>query len=214
MAKTEERTPMPSVRVLIVADDLLVRSGLGSLLAPQPEVRVVGVATTATLAQDLPIFQPDLLLWAYRHDSEANALDMGLPVVALVEDAAHATRALPTLQNAPRYGVLLRDSHPDTLISTLHAVAGGVTVFTPALAHALIAPMPTQDSEGTQPLTTREAEVLDGLVQGLTNKAIAHKLGITDHTVKFHVNAIMTKLNAQSRTDAVGRATRAGLVAL
>ena len=57
-------------------------------------------------------------------------------------------------------------------------------------------------------LTPREDEVLQLLAQGMTNKAIAHQLGITDHTVKFHVNAIMTKLNAQSRTDAVIRATR------
>jgi DNA-binding NarL/FixJ family response regulator len=63
-------------------------------------------------------------------------------------------------------------------------------------------------------LTPRESEVLYLLAEGLTNKAIAHRLEISDHTVKFHVNAILGKLNAQSRTEAVVQATRLGLLLL
>jgi DNA-binding NarL/FixJ family response regulator len=65
-----------------------------------------------------------------------------------------------------------------------------------------------------EPLTPREQEVLQLLAEGLPNKAIARQLEISDHTVKFHVNAIMGKLGAQSRTEAVVRATRLGLVLL
>ncbi len=200
---------MPPLRLLIVADDLLVRSGLASLLHALADLRVVGVTTTATAAQDLPIFQPDLLLWVYR---SGDTPESALPIVVLVADDRDAARALPLLQAAPRFGLLLRDTATDVLRTTLHAVASGLTVVAPALARLLL-PASTSASEDVQ-LTPRELDVLHGLAQGLTNKAIAHKLGITDHTVKFHVNAIMTKLNAQSRTDAVVRATRAGLVAL
>jgi DNA-binding NarL/FixJ family response regulator len=65
-----------------------------------------------------------------------------------------------------------------------------------------------------EPLTPREMEVLQRLAEGLTNKAIAQELGISEHTIKFHVNAIMGKLHAQSRTEAVVRATRLGLILL
>ncbi|MGH2536960.1 MAG: response regulator transcription factor, partial [Candidatus Promineifilaceae bacterium] len=65
-----------------------------------------------------------------------------------------------------------------------------------------------------EPLTPRELEVLGLLAEGLTNKAIALRLGISEHTVKFHLNAILSKLGAQSRTAAVVRATRLGLIPL
>ena len=63
-------------------------------------------------------------------------------------------------------------------------------------------------------LTRRELEVLHLVAEGLPNKSIAVRLGISDHTVKFHVNAILSKLGAQSRTEAVTRATRMGLITL
>jgi DNA-binding NarL/FixJ family response regulator len=63
-------------------------------------------------------------------------------------------------------------------------------------------------------LTPRELEVINLIAEGLPNKTIAGRLGISEHTVKFHVNAILTKLGAQSRTEAVVRATRMGLIAL
>jgi len=77
-----------------------------------------------------------------------------------------------------------------------------------------VAPMDLQLMAEAIPLTPRENQVLQLLAQGMTNKAIALDLGITDHTVKFHVNAIMGKLGAQSRTEAVVRATQLGMIAL
>ncbi len=70
------------------------------------------------------------------------------------------------------------------------------------------------EESGVRPLTAREAEVLELLADGLANKQIAHRLGISDHTVKFHVNAILTKLAVTSRTEAVVQAARRGLVIL
>jgi DNA-binding NarL/FixJ family response regulator len=65
-----------------------------------------------------------------------------------------------------------------------------------------------------EPLSPRELDVLRGLAEGLANKQLARSLGISEHTVKFHINAILGKLRAQSRTEAVVRATRAGLILL
>ncbi|MBX3012384.1 MAG: response regulator transcription factor [Caldilineaceae bacterium] len=111
--------------------------------------------------------------------------------------------------------MLLRASEQPVLAAALYAVAAGLTVLDEALTTALLANNPPfPESTPNEPLTPREQEVLDGLAQGLSNKLIARQLNISEHTVKFHVNAILGKLGAQSRTDAVVRATRAGLLLL
>ncbi len=102
----------------------------------------------------------------------------------------------------------------DRLAQALIAVAHGLIAVDPALAHRLIVPRERTDSGPSDPLTGRELEVLGWLAKGLPNKVIAQKLTISESTVKFHVNAIMSKLGAQSRTDAVVRATRFGLIRL
>ena len=87
-------------------------------------------------------------------------------------------------------------------------------MFDPDLTGVLL---PNAESSPTPPvenLTPRELEVLQLLAEGLPNKTIARRLEISEHTVKFHVNAIMSKLNAQSRTEAVVRATQLGLILL
>lgn len=74
--------------------------------------------------------------------------------------------------------------------------------------------MPSVDPELYEALTPREREVLEALAEGLSNRAIALKLGITEHTVKFHVSSIFGKLGAENRTDAVRRAVRRGLIVI
>ena len=102
------------------------------------------------------------------------------------------------------------------MVAALQAALHGVAVLDPEFVTAVLPPMPL--AAETLPelveLTPREQEVLTLLAEGLTNKAIAHQLAISDHTVKFHVNAILGKLNAQSRTEAVVQATRLGLLLL
>ncbi len=87
-------------------------------------------------------------------------------------------------------------------------------VLDPTLAPAILPARDWEDEPLVEALTPREEEVLHLLADGLSNKAIALQLGISDHTVKFHVNAILGKLGAQSRTEAVVRATRMGLLVL
>jgi two-component system, NarL family, nitrate/nitrite response regulator NarL len=208
-----------SLRVLVVADNLLSRAGLSALLDNQDELFVVGQTTTAALAKELEIYRVDIVLldlgWQATESRKALAplADSGLPLVVLLADEVDAPSVLSSLASFPLYGLLLNENDPALLLMALQTVAAGLLVIDPALSSALATPSTTLEPL-PEDLTMRENEVLQLLAQGLTNKGIAHKLGITDHTVKFHVNAIMTKLGAQSRTEAVIRATRAGLIIL
>ena len=98
----------------------------------------------------------------------------------------------------------------DQATPALQAVARGLVVMDPGF-HRVRATVAAARMEA---LTPREVEVLALLATGLPNKLIAHHLGISEHTAKFHVTAVMTKLGASSRTDAVIRAARRGMVAL
>jgi DNA-binding NarL/FixJ family response regulator len=146
-----------------------------------------------------------------------------LPALALISSDPSAASASAMLINAGARGVLLQDANPERLAAALISLAQGLVVLTPAFAeaqatHALTPSLnPGAGIDGMLPpetLTPRESEVLHLIAEGLPNKTIALQLSISEHTVKFHVNAILTKLGAQSRTEAVVRATRAGLIAL
>jgi DNA-binding NarL/FixJ family response regulator len=208
---------MNPLRIFIVADDLLVRTGLSTLLVAQSDMRVVGQSNGATLSDDLDVYRPDIILWDLGWNV-ANAKRLAgvgdTSVLALVGDGETTPTVLASLAHTPVYGVLPRDSHPELLVTALNTLGSGLIVIAPSLSGWLGTPAPLVGDALTEELTARETEVLQLLAQGLTNKAIALRLGITDHTVKFHVNAIMTKLNAQSRTEAVIKATRAGAIVL
>jgi two-component system, NarL family, response regulator YdfI len=113
--------------------------------------------------------------------------------------------------------VLPEDVLPDQLVAALEAAALGLTVMHPAQTEALLAaPVGTarRMAELAEPLTPREREVLQMLASGSGNKEIASRLSISEHTVKFHVTAILGKLGAGSRTEAVFLGIRRGLVLL
>jgi len=207
------------LRVLIVAEDTLARAGLAALLAEQPGCLVVGqVAEDADLQAALDVYRPDVLLWDLGWpDSSSTGLerlaelgDADPPVVALVSDATHA----PQTQVAGARGLLTRDSSAEHLVAALTAVAQGLVVLDPSLAAPMLAAREPSSPSPVEELTPRELEVLALLAEGLPNKAIARLLDISEHTVKFHVNAVLGKLGAQSRTEAVVRATRLGLILL
>lgn len=118
-------------------------------------------------------------------------------------------------------GALLRDATPDEIVPAITAVAGGLITLDRRLAVDLFAasqrvaaPAVERPSTSDEPLTARELEVLQLMAQGLPNKTIAARLHISEHTAKFHVSAIMMKLGAASRTEAVTRGARLGLLIL
>jgi DNA-binding NarL/FixJ family response regulator len=205
------------LRIMVLADDPLVRAGLAALAAALPDCAVVAQGSGEMLfetAAGLSEVPADLIIWdagwgADEKESEER-LDGAVPVLALVPDEEGAAAVW-------RFGVrsvVLRDMEEGRLTAAVMGAAAGLVVLAPSLVAALTRGGAATDTASGIDLTPRELEVLALLAEGLTNKAIAHQLTISDHTVKFHVNAILTKLDAQSRTDAVVRATRLGLISL
>ena len=208
------------IRVLVVADNLLTRAGLAALVDTHTDCLVAGQTTSDTLLDTLELTQPDMVLYdmgwrvADALDALATIAKQELSVLALIADESDATTVLAALSSFAVFGLLLNESDPDLLHMALQATHAGLIVIDPALADVLASTVQLPQETLPEPLTPRENDVLQLLAQGMTNKAIALQLGITDHTVKFHVNAIMTKMGAQSRTEAVVLATRAGLIIL
>ena len=208
---------MNDLRILVVADDSLVRAGLAALLDREPGCNVVGqVAGGADPSDIRAVYGPDVAVWDLGWDPSAalenlaELREAGLPVVALLPDKTY----LGDAWSSGARGLLPRDSEPQALVAALTAVAQGLVVLDPSLSDGVPPPIDRAAPPLIADLTPREQEVLQLLAEGLPNKSIAQRLAISEHTVKFHVNAILGKLQAQSRTEAVTRATRLGLVLL
>lgn len=199
----------PWEEVIVVSEDPLVRSGLGSLLKGQgiASASAASLTAAADAMADIAVWDlggasaevPDRLeeLQSSRHT-----------VIALLPDVANAANAYA----AGARGLLLRDADGQALAGALAATRAGLVALDPIVAEALV-----PSREPTLPaleLTPRESQVLGHLSDGLSNKEIAAKMGISDHTVKFHVNAILQKLGASTRTEAVVSAARRGLITL
>jgi DNA-binding NarL/FixJ family response regulator len=206
-----------ATRILIVAEDLLARAGLASVLHDRPDVIVVGQsAPLGDLEAMIAASRPDVLLWDLGWATEP-VLDelMGRagelpPIVALLPVSVRVQGARLT----KLHGLIPRDAAPETLGAAIQAAAHGLRVMDPSLEPIRAGLEPTDPLPLTEPLTERELEVLRLVAEGLANKAIGARLSVSEHTVKFHLNSLLRKLGAQSRTDAVVRATRLGLILL
>jgi DNA-binding NarL/FixJ family response regulator len=142
----------------------------------------------------------------------ASLADLPIPVVLLLDfvDAALISSAL----RSGIRGALSSDATPEEIESAVLSVSAGLVVTTPASLAALLPDPPSSLQELAEPLSGRELEVLDLLAEGLGNKLIAHRLNISEHTVKTHVASIFAKLGVSTRTEAVSQAIRRGLVML
>jgi DNA-binding NarL/FixJ family response regulator len=113
------------------------------------------------------------------------------------------------------WGILSIDASTEELGAAIHALSAGLLVGMPALFDPLLLDVPAHTGgQVHEPLTDRESEVLQLLARGLANKQIALQLGISEHTVKFHVSGIYAKLGATNRTEAVRLGVRQGLILL
>ncbi|WP_309707757.1 response regulator transcription factor [Armatimonas sp.] len=203
---------MKKICTLIVAPYAPVRAGLAALLRESEVICVQGElpGNTETLTRMLPGLTPDAILY------EGDGLEQLLGILsrmpeppALVVLGEAPSRELPLLQASdalPGWGYLGRDSEAATLALALQSAAAGLVVHE---TQTRTTPAPVDDV-----LTHRELEVIALMAQGLPNKLIAFKLGVTLHTAKFHVAQILAKLGAASRTEAVTLGARRGLIAL
>ncbi|MFO7178317.1 MAG: response regulator transcription factor [Pseudomonadota bacterium] len=199
---------------VIIAQSPLVRSGLSAILGASPSIRVVAEATPEE-AQALDTQGVDVVVCDVADSAGANpVLDNplpGVPVLALVGADTEPSKLL----GAGARGVLRRDASAEQLSAASVAVASGLCTVDESLLPKLVSPAqrPVEPADGIE-LTPREQQVLELLAEGLSNKLIALRLDISEHTAKFHVNSLLDKLEADTRTDAVVRAARRGLLVL
>ena len=217
------------IRVLVVADNLIVRTGLESIIRTNPALEVVSNSSSvATLVQNIEELQPDVVLleWLGANDELmlepllALSLESGTPAIVILSDEEQNDRIAIALRSGVR-GVLPRSATANEIVAAVEAAAAGIVVLHPDVVSVLLSLLPLKESPDPalapsllQALTPREIEVLGMLALGLANKTIAKKLGISEHTVKFHVSSIFTKLNASTRTEAVTVGARLGLIML
>ena len=205
-------------RVLIKASPL-ARAGLDRLIRDHPSIEIIGDSSEGLRdsGDALADLQPDVIvaeLESHEDDTATELLDSaisGVPVVLLVRG--------PTWDwtGALRHGVkavLRSNATGPQIAAAIEAVAAGLTVFHPdQIAAVWEAPQVRESLEALpEALTPREIEVLRAMAEGLGNKEIAARLGISEHTAKFHVASIMGKLGAATRTEAVILGIRHGLV--
>ncbi len=211
------------IRVSIVAASPLARAGLQNLLAARDVEVVASQATLEALGEMLADAAPDVVLIDTAGEPFEPALESivasGLPSdinVVVLGDALTPAASATALRDGIR-AALPGDISPEQLVAALQAVAGGLAVLHPSHTNEVLpagrASASTLD-ELAESLTRREREVLQMLAAGLSNKEIAARLNISDHTVKFHVASILGKLGAASRTEAVSLGIRRGLVLL
>jgi DNA-binding NarL/FixJ family response regulator len=217
------------IRALIAAASPVVRAGLEALLTRSASLAIVATTSGDALADDIETHEPQVVLLAV--DPASDTLPNVTSRIALSPDAVSRTPAFVLLADPPSVqwtadalragarGVLPRDATPDEIIAALEAAAVGLVTLPAEVAADFVsaarAPgVPRQAGHATQPLTRREIEVLGMLAEGLANKNIAARLGISEHTVKTHVASILTKLDAFSRAEAVAIGARQGLILL
>jgi two-component system nitrate/nitrite response regulator NarL len=201
------RSVTEPIKVALLTEDPLLRAGLSSLLAQVGSIDVVDRDAAEVALWDAGTDGDKALVRL----AEIRALPM--PVVAVVGNESQASPALA----AGARGVVLRDQVGPGIQAALAAVRSGLTVVDSALAEQLVPTPPVKPpvpATGKGQLTERERQVVQLLSEGLSNKLIADRLGISDHTAKFHVNGVMMKLGASTRTEAVVEAMRRGLIRL
>jgi DNA-binding NarL/FixJ family response regulator len=195
----------------VLADSAIVRRGLSEILNATGEVRVVTSAPLGdapslesegvdVLVEDVPDQASVELVLSHR--------SAGIPALVLVSEAEHAR----TLVRGGAHGALAREASSEQVVAASVAVASGLHVFDRETFSAWSSP---RAPAGAGPaLTPREQQVLEFVASGRSNRAIADALEVSEHTVKFHVRSLLDKLGADTRTDAVARAARLGILTL
>ena len=213
----------PSIRILVADDHPVVRDGLAAMLGTQPDLVVVGQASTGLEAiQQVLRLKPDVVLL----DLEMPEMD-GVEAIRQLSAVSPETRTIVFTAfdtgerivgavQAGAKGYLLKGTPRDELFNAIRLVRNGGSLLQPIIASKLMQQLSGQPADILLPigLTEREAEVLQCLGQGKSNKEIATALNISERTVKFHMSSILGKLGADNRTEAVTIAMQRGLIHL
>jgi len=211
------------IRVLVVDDHPVVRRGIQSLLAEEPDIEVVGEAVNGKDAlAKVDHLKPDVIL-----------MDLVMPEMGGIEAIQQITarhtearilvmtsfaaddKVFPSIK-AGALGYLLKDSDPEDLIRMIRQVARGELSIHPTIARKVIQELnrPAQEPLTPSPLTEREVEILQLLAQGVENKDIAARLFVREATVRTHVSNILGKLQLANRVQATLYALHKGITSL
>ena len=216
-----------TVKIVVVDDQEMVRSGFVALLSTQPDIEVVGTAADGSEAlQVVRRTHPDVVL-----------MDVRMPVMDGIEALRQLSENPATAQtkvvmlttfDADEYvheslrlgasGFLLKDASPDELASAIRVVHAGEALLSPSVTRQVIAqfaraPRRRRADPRLKQLTEREREVLENIARGSSNSEIAAELFLAEQTVKTHVSRILGKLGLRDRAQAVVFAYESGLVA-
>lgn len=211
------------IRILITDDHLVVREGLRLILETAEDIEVVGEAMDGAECLELvPTLKPDVIL-----------MDLQMPRMDGITAIGHLRKNFPEIAivilttyneddlmirglQAGARGYLLKDSSRENLLDAIHAAARGETLLKPEILARVLAPQstpkPVFQTQTDSTLTERELEVLQLAAKGERNKEIAYKLGITERTVKAHLQSIYQKFGVDSRAAAVAVAAGKGLL--
>ncbi len=198
------------IRVQLEIASPALRAGLRALLSSEDDLKVINDSLEEAWEADVVITSAPHASLSNRSMNTSNELAATSSAATLfLSDEPLNARALRRLSRV--WGILPTDSSAEELTAAVHALSQGLIVGTSTLLF-------DSDSESEPlshgPLTDRESEVLGLVAKGLANKQIAVALGISEHTVKFHVSSIYSKLNVTNRTEAVREGLRGGWVAL
>jgi len=199
-------------KVFLIDDHALFRKGVGQIIDADPAFKVIGEAASGQEGLDTAMgFKPDIVLIDLNMKGmngietlrQFKALDLTAKYVVLT--VSDAEDDLLEALRAGADGYLLKDMEPEDLCANLKKVVNGMTIIqdtlTEVLRAALLEPKPQRKDEQAS-LTEREREILQCLSDGLNNKTIARKLGISDTTVKVHIKHLLSKLKLSSRLEA------------
>jgi len=212
------------IRVVIADDQAMVRSGLRSLLAQEPDIEVVGEAADGEAALDVVRrYRPDIVLM----DIRMPVLDGLAATRRLVADGSDARVLVLTTFDLDEYvfealragasGLLLKDATAEELVKAVQVLAAGEALLDPSVTRRVIdafvrTPLPSAPNQLFERLTEREIEVLKLVARGLSNAEIASELYVSHATAKTHVSSVLSKLGLRDRVQAVICAYEGGLV--
>ena len=190
------------IRVLLDVGSPALRAGLSALLSSDKTIKVLNNSMQDDSDADVIVTSA-----SHASFSDAGGDPVSAAAVLFLSDGPPNIRDLR--RSARAWGILPSEASAEEMSAAVHALSQGLVVGTSQLLFE-------EDSEPQSrgPLTEREAEVLGLLSRGLANKQIAMELGISEHTVKFHVSSIYTKLNVTNRTEAMREGLRGGWIVL
>lgn len=209
------------IRVLVWARSPITRAGLEAIVQADPRFELAGAGIRSPdLLSAMRESAPEVVLIDLADTSISRLLpgfsdQPAAPAAVVLLDSLRRTDILRALQAGVR-AVLVRESPPSEITAALEAAQDGLAVFSPEVLDVLLPASAELAAAGElppgEPLTERESHVLALMAEGAANKEIASRLHISEHTVKFHVSSILNKLGAATRTEAVTRGYKEGLI--